>query len=184
MPRPPRIIVAGGLYHVTARGNRRAPIYVDDRDYHRFLSLLAREAARRGWLCRAYCLMPNHFHLVLEACRPNLSEGMQALLGNYARWFNWRRDLDGHVFARRFHAVAVENERHLLELTRYLALNPVRAGLSERADGWRWSSYAATTGTARRPPWLSPTPLLSAFGSDPRFARRRFADFVADGIAV
>jgi putative transposase len=181
MPRAPRIIVAGGLYHVLARGNRRVAIFLDDRDHERFLSLVDKECTRRGWLCRAYCLMPNHFHLLLEMAKPNLSEGMQALLGVYARWFNWRRDLEGHLFGRRFRCVSIETEPHFLEVARYVALNPVRAELCERAEDWRWSSYAPTLGLAPRPRLLEPGRLLAGFAPDLRSARRGLAAFVADG---
>lgn len=99
-----------------ARGNRRERIFRDDRDHHRFLTLLANETARCAWICRTYCLMPNHFHLLLEMRKPNLSAGMQALLGTYARRFNWRWELDGHLFARRFRAISIETEPHFLQL--------------------------------------------------------------------
>ena len=184
VPRPPRIVVPGGVYHVLARGNHREPIFLDDRDHERFLSLLAHETRRRAWICRTYCLMPNHFHLLLELRKPNLSAGMHTLLGIYARWFNSRRDLDGHLFARRFRSISIETDAHLLQAARYVVLNPVRASLCDRAEEWRWSSYAATLGLRPLPRPVDPRPLLAYFGRDVRAARRALAEFVAEEAAA
>jgi putative transposase len=131
------------VYHVTSRGNRQQPIFVDDRDRHFFLGLLATICGRRRWSCRGYCLMTNHYHLVMETPDADLSAGMQALNGEYAHYFNFVHGTVGHVFQARFHAVLVESDPHLAELSRYLALNPVRAGLARAARDWRWSSYPA-----------------------------------------
>ena len=180
MPRPLRPQVAGGVYHVVSRGNRKQPIFCDDADYLRFLELLAAVVSRLGWRCHAYCLMPNHFHLVVETPQPNISTGIQWLNGHYAQWFNRRHGLSGHLFQGRFHGRLVESTYHLLELVRYLALNPVRAGLCQDASGWRWSSYLATIGQSKRTALLTVGWLLNQFGRDPRRARDTFRRFVLD----
>ena len=163
-----------------ARGNRRQAIFTDDRDYARFLRILAVEIERRGWRCHAYCLMPNHFHLLVEIREPDLSEGMQRLKGGYAQWFNRRHGFDGHLFQGRFNAVAVESTWQLLELSRYIVLNPVRAGLCRHPGEWRWSSYRAMTGAVPAPSFLTLDWLLEHFGTDFERARAAFAAFVAD----
>ncbi len=143
MPRPPRLQIAGATYHVTSRGNRRQAIYHDDYDRRYFLALRDRVIGRYTWRLRAYCLMTNHFHLLIETPQPTLSEGMQRLQCNYAAYFNERHSLDGHVFQQRFGSRLVKTEEHFLEALRYIAFNPVRAGLCEHPSDWRWSSFYA-----------------------------------------
>jgi putative transposase len=180
MPRKPRPQIAGGVFHLTSRGNRRQKIFTDDRDHERFLQILGRVVTSRSWRCHAYCLMPNHYHLLIETPAPDLSAGMHQVNGVFARWFNWRHQLDGHLFQSRFHATLVESSWHLLELSRYLVLNPVRAGLCAEPGQWRWSSYAALVAAVERPPFLTVEWLLAQFGTDGRSARRRFEEFVLD----
>src|SRR5213593_2839109 len=115
VPRPPRPQVPGGLYHVISRGNRRSPIVTDDVDRARFILLLDRAVGRSGWRCHAYCLMDNHYHLVVGTPRPNISTGMHELNLGYAKWFNRRHDLSGHVFESRFYGALAESEGHFLE---------------------------------------------------------------------
>ena len=146
MARRLRITEPNGIYHVTARGNRRQVVFEDDRDRRTFLALLRQVVSRRGWTCHSYCLMPNHFHLVVQTPAADLSAGMQALNSRYAERFNRRHGLDGHLFQGRFHAVAVESDWHLLELARYVVLNPVRGGLSGGPADYPWSSYALSSG--------------------------------------
>lgn len=183
MPRPLRILVAGGIYHVTARGNRRQEIFRDESDYGQFLAFLADVVARHGWTCHAYCLMPNHYHLVLETPKDDLSVGMHRLNSLYAMWFNYRHGLDGHLFQGRFHSVLLHSNWHLIELARYVALNPVRGGVCAHPSAWRWSSYRAMVGTARQPSFLAPTWLLAQFGRTRREAREAFRTFVASAPA-
>ncbi len=183
MPRPPRIVVANGIYHVTARGNRRQLLFVDRRDRLRYLDFLAEVVARYGWRCHAYCLMPNHVHLLVQTPVPNLSEGMQRLQTRYAQWFNRRHSFDGHLFQGRFHSVLVESQWHLIELSRYIVSNPVRAKLCATADGWVWSSYRATVGRRRTATFVTVGPTLRLFGKDQRRARERFVQFVAEAPA-
>jgi putative transposase len=180
MPRPHRVQVPGGLYHLTSRGNRRQRIFLDDHDRHRFLDLAGSVAGRRGWLCAAYCLMPNHYHLLLETPEADLSAGMQEINSRHAMWFNWRYELDGHLFQGRFKSVLVESETHLLELSRYIVLNPVRAGLCESAAQWIWSSYRATLGVDPKPDLLTSDRILEHFGPAPDTARLHYATFVQE----
>jgi REP element-mobilizing transposase RayT len=184
MPRSPRIIVPNGLYHVTARGNRRQAVFIDDRDRNTFLLLLERVSAALRWHCYGFCLMPNHYHLVVETPNADLSAGLQRLNSRYAEAFNRRHEVGGHLFQGRFHAVAVESDWHLLELSRYLALNPVRAGLCRTPADWRWSSYRAVLALAGAPSFLAVDRVLRHFGRDSARARRAFHAFVADAAAA
>jgi putative transposase len=180
MPRPHRAQIADGIYHLTARGNRRQPIFLDDQDRRTFLEIAGIVVRRRGWRCHAYCLMPNHYHLVVETPAPDLSRGMQHLNSRYAESFNWRHEVDGHLFQGRFHSVVIESDWHLLELARYLVLNPVRAGLCETPGQWAWSSYGPALGISEQPAFLTLDWLLGRFGSEPDRARSAFARFVED----
>jgi putative transposase len=186
MPRPHRLQIAGGIYHLTARGNRRQRTFLDDQDRRVFLEITEAAARRRGWRCFAYCLMPNHYHLLVETPAADLSSGMQEINSRHAMWFNWRYELDGHLFQGRFHSVLVERESHLLELARYTVLNPVRGGLCESAAQWIWSSYRPTLGLDPKPNFLAPERLLEHFGASPETALLRFAAFVqqSDGVTA
>lgn len=153
-------------------------MYFDDFDRRQFLALLTRVVRVLEWRCHGFCLMPNHYHLVLETPEPNLSAGMQRLNGGYAKTFNWIHGFEGHLFERRFRCVVVERESHMLELARYLALNPVHAGLCNHPSEWPWGSYPALVGLAPPPEFLTCDLLLSLFGPDVKLARSRFAEFV------
>jgi REP element-mobilizing transposase RayT len=179
--RPLRICVPGGVYHVIARGNERAAIYRDDADRFRFLRTLAHVVDRFGWLCHAYCLMGNHYHLVVETTRPNLPTGIQQLNGPYAQRFNERHGRCGHVFQARYRSILVEKDSHLLALCRYVVLNPVRAGLCPRPDAYYWSSYQATAGQAPAPRFLVTDWILGHFAMSRRTAEARYRAFVAEG---
>ena len=126
---------------MTNRGNNRASIFSDEIDYLTFLRLLANVVTTRGWSRHAYCLMPNHYHLLLEAPELDLPVGMRLLNGRYARRFNLRHDRSGHVFQGRYAAEPVSRDEHVIEACRYIVLNPVRAGLCSRPEEWPWSSY-------------------------------------------
>ena len=141
MARPHREQIAGGMFHVTSRGNRRQSIYHDDDDRRQFLVLRDRVVRLCGWRMLAYCLMTNHFHLLIETRAPNLSAGMHRLNSAYAKYFNERHSVDGHLFDRRFGSRLVETDEHLDEALRYIAFNPVRAGLCADPREWRWSSF-------------------------------------------
>lgn len=174
----------GGVYHVTARGNRRQLIFFDDRDRRVFLAMGTRDARKRAWTCHGYCLMPNHLHLVVETPSGDLSAGMQGLLSRYAIGFNRRHALDGHVFQGRFHSVAVTSDWHLVELSRYLALNPVRAGLCADPDDWEWSSFRSFIRPLPESGFLSTRRVLSLFGRTPEVASASYRRFVAEGLML
>jgi len=165
MARPIRIEFCGALYHVTSRGDRREAIYEDDDDRARFLDILAQVVADANWLCHAYCLMSNHYHLVIETPDKNLAKGMRQLNGVYTQSSNRRHGRVGHLFQGRYKAIVVDADSHLLELTRYVVLNPVRAGMVAEPAAWPWSSYRATVGIDALPPWLVVDGLLAQFGT-------------------
>jgi putative transposase len=180
MPRSPRIQAPGASYHVTARGNDGGAVFRDDQDRRLFLSMLGRVVGRYEWTCHAYCLMTTHLHLLLTTGDPNLAAGMQRLNGSYAQTFNARRDRSGHLFQGRYHSVLVESHAHLLELYRYIALNPVRAGACRRPVDWPWSSYPAAVGFASSQSFSTDESLLVHFGDEPTRARSRLRRFVED----
>jgi putative transposase len=134
------------VFHVTTRGNRGGRIFLTDRDRVLFLGELGRVLEETGWYLLAFCLMGTHYHLAVETPQPNLGAGMQLLNGRYAREFNRRRGARGHLFERRYHSVKQERDEQLLELMRYIALNPVRAGLCDRPEEWKWGSHNALLG--------------------------------------
>ena len=181
MARPLRIELAGGLYHITSRGDRRETIYRDDDDRQGWLTLLGEVCSRFNWRCHAYCEMTNHYHLVVETPDANLSKGMRQLNGVYTQQFNRRHGLVGHLFQGRFKGILVERDAYLLELSRYVVLNPVRAGMVSDVSAWAWSSYRATVGLEPTPAWLEPDWVLGQFGSERRRAQAAYALFVAEG---
>jgi putative transposase len=173
--RKPRQNLAGGVYHVYARGNVRAVVYRDDADRLHYLRLLANVVTAKRWQCLAYCLMDNHVHLILETPDANLSSGMQRLHGSYSQAFNARHGRSGHVFQGRYGAALISSTTRLCATAAYIARNPVAAGLCERAEGWPWSSYgAALNGSG--PAWLASERLLSFFGEDRLTACRCYAE--------
>jgi REP element-mobilizing transposase RayT len=165
--------------HVTARGVRREPIFLDDRDRDHFMGLLAQSVHRHRWICLAYCLMSNHFHLVLTLSAANLSRGMHRLNWLYARSFNERHGHTGHLFDARFRSSVVDTEVHLLDALRYVVLNPVRAGMCQDPADWRWSSFRATAGLERCPRFLAAARVRTHFGRGARGAEL-YADFVRE----
>jgi REP element-mobilizing transposase RayT len=181
---PIRIQIAGGLYHVTARGNDGIPTYGDDEDRTAFLEILGSVVAKCGWLCWAYCLMTNHYHAVIETPEANLGQGMQRLNGIYSQRFNRRHARSNHLFGRRYHSELIQRDAHLLEAARYVVLNPVRAGLCAGVADWAWSSFAATVGAASVPSFLSVDALLASFDQPGPRAQNRYARFVYEGIGL
>jgi putative transposase len=180
MPRTPRLQVPGGIYHVGTRGVRRERIYRSDADCELFGSIFGRVVERFEWRCHTFCLMPNHYHLVVETPAPNLSAGMQRLNGVYAQWFNDLYGYSGHALERRFYSRLVESTYDLLELVRYVVLNPVRAGICEEASEWRWSSYRALAGEGPSAKFLTTDWLLREFGPDSERAHEAFRTFIRD----
>ncbi len=183
MSRPLRPELPGAVYHLTARGNARSEIFLDDGDRSRFLEVLAATIGRRGWRCHAWCLMTSHDHLLIETPAPTLAQGMRDLNGIYTQSFNRRRGRSGHVLQGRYKAILVQRDTHLLELGRYVVLNPVRARMVRRPSDWPWSSYRATAGLVPSPPWLTTRWVLAQFGRRPAAARAAWAAFVAEGAA-
>jgi REP element-mobilizing transposase RayT len=182
MSRPLRIEYAEAVYHVTSRGNARRSIFKDDQDRGMLLNILGEVNDRYHWFCHAYCLMNNHYHLVIETPDGNLSKGMRQLNGVYTMRFNRRHGSVGHVFQGRYKAIVVQKESHLLEVCRYVVLNPVRAKGVEVPERWRWSSYRATAGIQRAHPCLTVDWVLGQFGTKKRAAEKRYRAFVMDGI--
>ncbi len=173
--------MAGAIYHVTARGNGRAAIYRTPKDRAAFLDLLGKVCTRFHWACYAYCLMGNHYHLVVQTQAANLSRGMRELNGVYTQAFNRHHRRVGHVLQGRYKAILVDKDSYLLELIRYVLLNPVRARLVAHPGQWPDSSYRALIGTAPSPGWLAVDLVLSPFATRQSVARRRFIQFVAEG---
>jgi REP element-mobilizing transposase RayT len=182
MSRPLRIELAGGLYHVTSRGDRREAIYRDGQDRADWLAVLGEVCGRFDWHCHAWCEMTNHYHVVVETPQANLSQGMRQLNGVYTQQFNRRHRLVGHLFQGRFKGILVERDSYLLELSRYVVLNPVRAGMVGQAGDWPWSSYLAMVGAEPAPAWLVADWVLGQFGPDRASAQAGYAAFVAGGV--
>ncbi|VAW77330.1 hypothetical protein MNBD_GAMMA12-3178 [hydrothermal vent metagenome] len=181
MARPLRIEFAGALYHVTSRGDGQEDIYLTDADRIAFLNVLSKVCERFNWVVHTYCLMSNHYHLLVETPDANLSQGMRQLNGVFTQKFNRNNERVGHVFQGRYKAILVQKESYLLELARYIVLNPVRAQMVRAAKDWPWSSYRATAGFKKNETWLSVDWLLSAFSSKKKMAMKQYRDFVSAG---
>jgi len=179
MARPLRPELAGGVFHVTARGVGKIAIYRGEADRLKFLAGLRRAVGRHRWRCLTYCLMDNHFHLLVQTPRPNLGAGMQALNGRYAQGFNARHRRSGHLFGARFHSEPVTSDPHLFMTLACIALNPVRANLCDDPAAWRWSAHRALLGAAPAD-FVDVTNTLSYFHHDASQARAAYAHFVAN----
>lgn|SRR5581483_2726638 len=179
MTRPLRVEFPGAVYHVTARGDGREAIYVDDIDRRCFLAVVGHVLDRFAWRCHAYCLMGNHYHLLIETPEATLARGMRQVNGVYTQRFNRRHGRVGHVFQGRYKAIVVQKDAHLLELCRYVVRNPVRAGLVKQVRAWPWSSYRVTVGQSSEPPWVTTDWLLAQFGQRRAAAVREYQRFVA-----
>lgn len=182
MARPLRLEFPGAVYHVTSRGNARLPIFEVKHDRQNFLALLQEVAKRFNWLCHAYCLMDNHYHLLVETVDGNLSMGMRHLNGVYTQRFNRQHSRVGHVFQGRYKAILVDRDSYLLELCRYVALNPVRAKMVKEPGQYRWSSYRPTAGLVSSSSWLTVDWILGQFGDKRTEAQREYRRFVLAGI--
>ena len=182
MSRPLRIELAGGVYHVTSRGDRREAIYLDDTDRLAWLTVFAHVCQRFNWVCHSWCQMTNHYHIVVETPEGNLAAGMRQLNGVYTQQINGRHDRVGHVFQGRYKAILVERDRYLLELSRYVVLNPVRASMVADPADWSWSAYGAMIGRESVPKWLNTDWVLAQFGEHRGDAVARYIDFVRAGV--
>jgi REP-associated tyrosine transposase len=184
MARPLRLEFPGALFHVIARGDAKQRIFFDDRDRAFFIDLLGECVTRFAWILTAYSVMPNHFHLLVQITNETLSKGMQWLNTSYAVAFNQRHRRVGHVLQGRFKSPLVEKETYLLELVRYIVLNPVRANIVTRPEEDCWTSYRATIGLACAPDWLAVDDVLLPFGRDRDLARSALRDFVNAAIGI
>ncbi len=181
MARPLRLEFCGALYHVTSRGNRQEAIYESDEDREEFLLLLADVCKTHNWQCYAYCLMDNHYHLLIETPDANLAKGMRQLNGRYTQNINRAHQRVGHVFQGRYKSILVDKSSYLLELSRYIVLNPVRVNSVRSVGDWPWSSYRATAGELASPSWLNIRHLLAEFGRAKPQAIEAYKQFVLEG---
>lgn len=181
MSRPLRLELAGGLYHVTSRGDGREDIYLSEGDRLAWLDVFGLVCKRFNWVCHAWCQMTNHYHILIETPETNLAQGMRQLNGVYTQRFNRAHGRVGHVFQGRYKAILVERDSYLLELARYVVLNPLRAGMVQRLETWPWSSYLATCGQTPAPAWLQPDWILAQFGRQRARAICKYVEFVHEG---
>jgi REP element-mobilizing transposase RayT len=184
MSRPLRLEFPGGLYHVTSRGDRRENIYLNDVDRYKWLELFSQVCQRFNWKCYAYCLMSNHYHIVVETVEGNLSKGMRQLNGVYTQHFNRNHQRIGHVFQGRYKGIIVDKDSYLLELSRYVVLNPIRARLVKDVSKWPWSSYKAMIGEQSIPEWLETGWLLNRFSVQRKRAIAKYKDFIRAGVGL
>jgi putative transposase len=179
--RKPRLEIQGGLYHIITRGNNRQLIFGSDDDYRRFLLQLANQKARLPFYLYAYCLMPNHIHLLVERQEDSISRVMQRLLTAYSQYHNRRYRKSGHLLQGRYKAILCQSDQYLAELVRYIHLNPVRAKMVRRAQDFPYSSHRAYLGLDEAPP-VDLEPVLRHFGATKKLARERFGLFVRAGM--
>ena len=184
MARPLRIEFPGAFHHVMARGNARQSIFRDTQDRQIFLAGLKRVCERFDWRIWAYCLMDNHYHLLVETREPTLSRGMREINGNYTQAFNRRHSRVGHVFQGRYKSLLVEKDAYLLEVSRYIVLNPVKAKICRGAADYRWSSYRHIIGEASAPEWLAVDEALKLFSKEAGRARQAYRKFVMEGVGM
>jgi REP element-mobilizing transposase RayT len=182
MARPLRIEYAGAVYHVTSRGNEKKAVFKSDEDRSTFLNTLQHVNKRYNWICHAYCLMDNHYHLLIETPDGNLAIGMRQLNGVYTQLFNRQHRRSGHLFQGRYKSILVQKDSHLLEVCRYVVLNPVRAKRADAPEAWRWSSYRATAGREAAHPCLTTEWVLGQFSGKRAAAEKEYRQFVSQGI--
>jgi REP element-mobilizing transposase RayT len=182
MGRPLRIEYAGALYHITARGNERKRIFLDGKDRKKFLGILADYHDRYGILIHSYVLMNNHYHLILETPRGNLLKVMHGLNGGYTGYFNRKYGRTGHLFQGRYKGIIVDKDSYLIPLSRYVHLNPIRAGVVERPEQYRWSSYPGYIGRGKQQEWVEYSWILSQFGSRRIRANRKYKKYTEEAL--
>lgn len=181
MARPLRLELSGGVYHVTSRGDGREDIYLSDTDREVWLEVFGQVCERFNWVCHSWCQMTNHYHILVETPEANLAQGMRQLNGVYTQRFNRAHERVGHVFQGRYKAILVERDSYLLELARYVVLNPLRANMVKHLETWPWSSYLATCGQAATPAWLQTDWILGQFGQRRANAIAKYVTFVHEG---
>ncbi len=183
MPRPPRVHDPGSLWHMLSRGVQGQPIFDEEAHYQRFLRKLGEFCPATDHRLYAYVLMPNHFHFLLLAGKHRLADLMQPLLSSHAHYLSARRERPGHVFQGRYQSIPCERDEHLLELVRYLHLNPVRGGLAKSPEDYPWSSHGAYLGE-KTPAWLLASEALQLFSSNRGAAVRQYRRFIQDGLQM
>ncbi|MBI5103313.1 MAG: transposase [Nitrospirae bacterium] len=182
MARPLRIEYEGAVYHIMSKGNRGEFIFIDEKDKDVFLDILGRAVDRYGINIYAWCIMGNHYHLLVSIPHGNLSKGMHYIGSGYGSYLRRYRGFIGHVFAGRYKSLCVDKEGYLLELSRYIHLNPVRAGIAKRPEEYKWGSYLQYIGKEKASPWLQTAWLLSEYGASYKIAARKYREFVEAGI--
>jgi len=178
MARPLRIQYPGAYYHVTSRGNEKKTIFEDDKDRQQFLVYLESAVLRYGAKIHVWCLMGNHYHLLLETPSGNLSQIMRHINGAYTTYYNIKQKRSGHLFQGRYKAILIEADRYAMELSRYIHLNPVRAELVDRPENYPWSSYCCYIGRSKAPAWLETGFILGYFGKKSTIAENAYSNFV------
>ncbi|MFC1820910.1 transposase [Thermodesulfobacteriota bacterium] len=178
MARPLRITYAGAFYHITARGNEKKAIFKSKRDREKFLEYLESATERYDAVIHAYCMMDNHYHLLLETPSGNLPQIMRHINGAYTTYFNIKRSRSGHLFQGRYKAILVEIDEYAKELSRYIHLNPVRAKIAEAPEEYEWSSYRSYIGKQKKPDWLYTDIVLGYFGKKVSLAQKQYYQFV------
>jgi REP element-mobilizing transposase RayT len=181
--RKPRLEIQGGLYHVITRGNNRQLIFGSDDDHYKFLLQLAHQKAKLPFYLYAYCLMPNHIHLLIERQEDSISRVMQRLLTAYSQYYNRKNRKSGHLLQGRYKAILCQTDQYLAELVRYIHLNPVRAKMVRRAQDFRYSSHRAYMGLDESS-LVDSEPLLRHFGATKKLAREQFGLFVRAGMKL
>lgn len=180
MARPLRIEYPGAYYHVTSRGNEKKDVFKSQKDREKFLSYLESASNRYGAVIHVYCLMSNHYHLLLETPAGNMAEIMRHLNGAYTTYFNVKRKRSGHLFQGRYKAILIEADEYATELSRYIHLNPVNAGMVVRPEEYQWSSYRSYIGDAAPPAWLQTGFILGYFGNKAAVAGKKYRLFVEE----
>lgn len=182
MARPLRIEYPGAFHHVMSRGNAYQDIYLNDQDRRAFLKNLQHCIELHNLICHAYCLMDNHYHLLIETPDANLSSAMRDINGNYTQKFNARHKRTGHVLQGRYKAYVIEQELYLLEVVRYIVNNPVEEKMVDHTKEWVWSSFKATSGMLKAPKWLETDFTLGLFSKDRKESQKQYRKFVKEGI--
>jgi len=183
MARPLRVEYSGAFYHIINRGNAREKIFKGGRDREKFLEYIERAVEQFSIIIHAYCLMNNHYHLLIETPNPNLSKTIQWIGTSYVQYFNTKHKRSGHLFQARFKSVLIDADAYLTHLSRYIHLNPLKAKIVDNLSEYSWSSYPAYTGTSRKPKWLETSRLLSGFGKNIREAQSDYKAYV-EGIDI
>ncbi len=183
MPRKHRIQFPGAFFHVMSRGTAKADIFLDDSDRNCFLDILSEVVERCSWVCHSYCLMNNHYHILIETPMGNLSQGMHLLNTFYCKRFNEKYGRVGHLLQGRFTSFLIEDDGYFMSVCRYTSLNPVLSGLCAHPENWQWSSYGPTAGLCSAPDFLETSYILRFFDNDTNRAREAYIRFVLEGMS-